>query len=261
MSGFQAIGIVLGVFPLTLAALKNHQEVATRLRLFSKMKLEYRKCSNELELQQLTFTRHLKQLLLPLIVDDEKVQELIDKPAGEAWRDASMVELLEKRLGDSFELYQEYIEGMNHVMDKLYHELALDDEFVQSKIAEAAKRTATVSRIKSVLGRDDLSFQLFRVKFSNGEPVRTKLFAELQTYNDKLDKLLDSSDRLSALEHQRTSRDQAKAIDSAICSFWIQANKLFKALVAAWKCHCREHCARLLLQHRATKSTELELLF
>lgn len=138
MSGFQAIGIVLGVFPLAITALENHQKVATRLRLFSKMKLEYKKCSNELELQQLTFMRHLKQLLLPLVVDNEKVQELIDKPAGEAWRDASMVELLEKRLGDSYELYQEYIKGMNYVMDKICNELALDDEFVQSKLLDTS---------------------------------------------------------------------------------------------------------------------------
>ncbi|KAJ4855290.1 uncharacterized protein T069G_10848 [Trichoderma breve] len=143
------------------------------------MKLEYRKCSNELKLQQLTFVRHLKQLLLPLVVDNEKVQELIDKPAGEAWRDASMVELLEKRLGDSYELYQECISGMNHVMDKLYHELALNDEFVQSKLLETPKRPATLSRIKSAFGRDDLSFQLFRIKFSNGESVRTSGFKQL----------------------------------------------------------------------------------
>ncbi|KAL6800375.1 hypothetical protein J3E68DRAFT_398122 [Trichoderma sp. SZMC 28012] len=56
-------------------------------------------------------------------------------PAGEAWMDASIVGLLEKRLGDSYQLYQEYIEGMNHVIDKLCHELALDDELVQSKLS------------------------------------------------------------------------------------------------------------------------------
>ncbi|KAF3076131.1 hypothetical protein CFAM422_001132 [Trichoderma lentiforme] len=261
MSGFQAIGIVLGVFPLAISALENHQKVAARLRLFSKMKLEYRKCSNELEFQQVTFVRHLKQLLLPLVIDNEKVQELIDKPAGEAWRDVSMVELLEKRLGDSYELYQEYISGMNHVMDKLYHELALNDESVQSKLLDTSKRPATVSRIRSALGRDDLSFQLFRIKFSNGESVRSKLFAELQAYNDKLDKLLDSSDRVSALEERKASRHQERAIDSAICSFWVQATKLFKALTATWKCHCTEHHTILPLQHRATKSVEFELLF
>ncbi|KAL7912178.1 hypothetical protein GGI35DRAFT_308706 [Trichoderma velutinum] len=253
MSGFQAIGIILGVFPLAITALENHQKVATRLRLFSKMKLEYRKCSNELELQQLTFIRHLKQLLLPLVTDNAKVQELIDKPAGEAWRDASMVELLEKQLGDSYELYQEYINGMNHVMEKIYHELALDDDFVQSKLLDTSKRPATVARIKSALGRDDLSFQLFRLKFSNGESVRSKLFAELQAYNDKLDKLLDSSDKVSALEQRKASRHQERAIDSAICSFWVQATKLFKALAATWKCHCIEHLTILPLQHRAKK--------
>ncbi|KAK4085501.1 uncharacterized protein Triagg1_491 [Trichoderma aggressivum f. europaeum] len=213
MSAWQATGVLFGVFPLVVAALENHQKLATRLKLFAKTKTEYMKCRNELTLQQLTFTRHLKRLLLPL-VDSEKVQELIDRPTGEAWRDASMVELLEKRLGDSFQLYQEYIEGMNHVMDELYHELALNDESVQSKLLDASqKRPATVSRIRSAFGKDDLSFQLFRLHFSNGESVRCKLFAELQAYNDKLDKLLDSSDKLSALEQRKFSREQETAID------------------------------------------------
>lgn len=100
-----------------------------------------------------------------------------------------------------------------------------------------------------------------RIKFSNGESVRSKLFAELQAYNDKLDKLLDSSGRVSALEERKASRHQERAIDSAICSFWVQATKLFKALAATWKCHCTEHRTILPLQHRATKSVDFELLF
>ncbi|KAL7945838.1 hypothetical protein V8C42DRAFT_352819 [Trichoderma barbatum] len=226
MSGFQAIGLVLGVFPLATAALENHRQIATRLKLFNEIKLEYRKCSNDLAFQELIFMGHLKRLLLPLFVDNEKVKELIAKPAGEAWKDVSMVELLQQRLGDSYELYQEYIK-------------------------------ATVARNKPPSGKDQLSFQLFRLKFSKGSSVRTNLFAELQAYNDKLEKLLHSSDELFALEQRRASRDQ----NSAICSFWIQAKKLFKALAAAWKCHCRDHFTRLLLQHRATKSTDFELLF
>ncbi len=118
-----------------------------------------------------------------------------------------------------------------------------------------------MSRIRSAFGKDDLSFQLFRLQFSNGESVRSKLFAELQAYNDKLDKLLDSSDKLSALEQRKFSREEEKAIDRTICSFWIQATKLFKALVATWNCRCIEHRTILPLQHKATKSVEFELLF
>lgn len=101
MSTWQATSILFEVSPLVVAALQNHQKLATSLMLFSKTEVEHRKCSNEIELKQLTFTRHLKRLLLPL-VDSEKVQELIDRSSGEAWRDTSMVELLGKMLGDSY---------------------------------------------------------------------------------------------------------------------------------------------------------------
>lgn len=155
MSGFDVAGIILGVFPLAITALEKYREVAVRLGLFNKIKLEYRKCSNELELQQLIFTRHLKQLLLPLVADNGKVQELINNPAGEAWKDASIVELLRTRLKDSYELYIEYMKGMEHVMDKLQKELAVDADFVQSKLADSSVSIASSgSRVETNSGRN-----------------------------------------------------------------------------------------------------------
>ncbi|KAK0730182.1 hypothetical protein B0H67DRAFT_651983 [Lasiosphaeris hirsuta] len=52
--------------------------MATRLGLFFKTK----KRRDDLELRQLLFTRHLKQLLLPLVVDDDKIKVLLAAPGG-----------------------------------------------------------------------------------------------------------------------------------------------------------------------------------
>lgn len=91
--------------------------------------------------------------------------------------------------------------------------------------------------------------------------MRKRLFAELQGYNDKLEKLLDSSDEDTQAMQKRTVRGNLTAIDSAICSFWVQARNLFRALALAFKCRCQQHDAKLLLQHRTGKAPDFEVIF
>jgi hypothetical protein len=118
------------------------------------------------------------------------------------------------------------------------------------------------ARMRGVISKEVRVFQLYKIKFSNGETVRKRLFGEIQSYNDKLEKLLDTSDKDAFLVQQRNVVAQTNAIDTAICSFWLQARKLFKALVSAWGCQCKaKHTTKLLLQHQTTKQPEFYLTF
>lgn len=104
-------------------------------------------------------------------------------------------------------------------------------------------------------------YQLYRLKFSNSEATRKRLFEELQAYNDKLDKLLDSSDEDARLTLKRAVGMQLNAIERATCTSWIQAGILFKALAAAWRCRCQRHEAKLLLEHRTSEKLEFHVVF
>jgi hypothetical protein len=107
-----------------------------------------------------------------------------------------------------------------------------------------------------------MEFQLYKVKFSNGEAVRKELFAQLQDYNDKLEKLLGNSDRDASLRRQRTSVQHKNSADGALCNFWTEASRLFGALASAWNCSCKaQHRTNLLLQHRTSKESEFSILF
>lgn len=117
------------------------------------------------------------------------------------------------------------------------------------------------SGLKSVTAKAE--FQLYKVKFSNGEAKRKELLGQLQEYNDKLEKLLSTSDRDAQLKKQRTAVQYKTSIDATLCSFWKQASKLFHALASAWNCTCAkdQHLAKLLLQHRTTKKAEFDIMF
>jgi len=106
---------------------------------------------------------------------------------------------------------------------------------------------------------DKLLFGLFRLKFSNNEVVRKRLFAELESYNTKLEKLLDSSDKDTQAIRRRTAA--TREVEGAICGFWVQARNIFKALGATFTCRCDQHAAKLLLQHRIKMSPDLDVIF
>ncbi|XXH01471.1 hypothetical protein Hte_007831 [Hypoxylon texense] len=107
-----------------------------------------------------------------------------------------------------------------------------------------------------------IEYQAYKVKFSNGESTRNDLFEELNSLNKRLNQLLSISDKEAQLIQERQASAVTSAIDSAICNFWKNANRLFEALTAAWRCSCQcQHSTRLLLQHRDTKMPEFNVFF
>lgn len=279
MSGLEIVGVVLGAFPLAITALDKYREVATRLGLWYKIKLEHKKCRDQLHFHRVTLTSHLRQLLLPLVVDDAMIEKLLSRPGGDEWKDDSIARLLEKRLRDSYQLYLDYIQGMERVMIELCEKLAADSVPVQdhlksvvSLVEQTSKHLASnslmqkapldKSRIKHAMTSEGRTFQLYRAKFSNGEAVRSKLFAELEDYNNKLEKLLDSSDKDTKLIQQRMDEARMIGIDMAIGGFWLNAARLFRVLASAWSCCCQElHHGKLQLQHRTTKKSDFNIIF
>ncbi|KAI0016564.1 hypothetical protein F4780DRAFT_797694 [Xylariomycetidae sp. FL0641] len=249
MSGLEVAGLVLGAFPLAISAVDKYRHATERLGLFYNIKLEHRKCRSELEYQQVVFKRNLNMLLLPLILDDIKVHQLLEEPNGDAWREEALAELLEERLQDSYAIYFAYIKGFQIAMNQLLKELAVDSSIIQDRLQVQ----------KSI--RHWQTYQRYKLKFSNGQAVRKKIFSELNDYNGKLEKLLESSDKEARLVQQRSQRNSIVANDDAICLFWKQATSLFKALVSVWNCHCQDHYARLLLEHRTTRDNQFEFLF
>lgn len=118
------------------------------------------------------------------------------------------------------------------------------------------------ARLRDAVSKDGREFQLYKAKFSNREAARKELFAQLQTHNDRLEKLLSNSDRDAQLKQQADSLRSATNIDPALCNFWKSSAKFFRALVSVWTCGCQEqHSARLLLQHRAAMKAVFSVTF
>ncbi|KAK3367735.1 hypothetical protein B0H63DRAFT_489708 [Podospora didyma] len=265
MSGIEVAGIVLGAFPVAIWALEQYRDVARVMGFWYEIRLEYQRSSNELKFHRLSFLRNLKQLLLPLMPDDAQLQRLISNPGGDAWKEPKIQNALEARLQDSYSLYLEILGEMQRVMQDLNHELAMDSEAVQSKVDEEkrCRPDGAASRFRKSFDRSSRGYQVFRAKFSIGERTRTRLFAEFQTYNDRLEKLMASSDVVSQLEESRQKQHLSSNLtttNTAMSKFWGNAEKLYRAFLGAWGCRCRDHhCAHLTLQHRSLTDQDFHL--
>ncbi|KAK1253288.1 hypothetical protein MKX07_001365 [Trichoderma sp. CBMAI-0711] len=189
MSGFEIAGIVLGAFPIAISALEGYRDLAKRLGLYYKIRLEYKNWLDELEINKIIFTRHLSQLLLPLIVDDEKIRELLSEPGGDCWKEESIAASLERRLQGSYQLYMQYIQYMKRTLDEINTELAIDSDWAK-RLLDHPQASSKRAILKGLITRDGLALHIHKFKLSNSDSIRKRLFDELKQNNDRLEMLL-----------------------------------------------------------------------
>ena len=139
MSGIELAGIVLGAFPLLISALEHYRETAEVLEDWWQIKKEYKKCKNEIKVQELAFENNLERFLLPLIVDDHDIAALIADPGGDKWKDPGLEVKLKDRLPKSYELFLDTISDINATMDGLKDELGIRREGFQQGLTSKSE--------------------------------------------------------------------------------------------------------------------------
>ena len=133
MSGIEIAGLLLGAFPLLISALEHYRKSAKVLEDWWQIKREYKKCINELKVQEMAFQNNLEKFLLPLIVDDDEIATLMNDPGGIRWKEQELEKKLENRLPKSYNLFVDTIEEIRTVMDFLKDELG----FSRAKFQES----------------------------------------------------------------------------------------------------------------------------
>jgi hypothetical protein len=107
----------------------------------------------------------------------------------------------------------------------------------------------------------NMEFQAKRIKFTVRKSSRERLFAQLENANERMRKLLASSDQTSAARQQGTTNKASYMINRKINEFWRHAKRLHEALSSAWRCGCVSHITNLGLEHRTSDKVEFDVLF
>ena len=259
MSGLEIVGVVLGAFPLIITALEHWREVARVGGFYIQIRKEYNKCLRGVQFHQIQYKQNLRMLLLPIVNDPNEIDRLIRDPGGRDWSSSTLQKDLEGRLHDSLPMYMGIIDDMGAVLEELTEELSLDKSTIQTKLAPPDSKKDTKPSSPQPLRKPSkfsplkskLDYQKFRLKFSLNEPVRKELFTQLKNCNERLEKLLDTSDKLSSLKNAAPTKiKQNYTLETAFKKIRYKSEVLFKALQDAWQCSCQEyHFANLRLEH------------
>ncbi|KAK5006941.1 hypothetical protein LTR28_005871 [Elasticomyces elasticus] len=148
MTGVEIAGLLLGSFPVLISALEHYNETRNVLEQWWEIKRQYKKCRRSIELHQLLYLCNLERFLLPIIVSDEEIKELVSAPLGSRWKDPELEKTLQSRLPPrAYNVYLETITEMNEVMRDLQKELGLDKVHFQAEIAEAQVYSKSVALV------------------------------------------------------------------------------------------------------------------
>ncbi|KAH8730696.1 hypothetical protein GQ44DRAFT_699698 [Phaeosphaeriaceae sp. PMI808] len=265
MSGLEIVGVVLATFTVIISSLEHWRDVAKVNDFWWNIRKEYAKCRSDVIYHEIVYKRNIKELLLPLATDVE-IGILLKDPGGTGWSHPTLQTLLENRLEESYQVFKDIMLRMNTTTTILQKELCFDGASVQEALVSVNdnKLQQTPSRLssKSTLIKGKISYQKFRVKFSLGESARNELFAQLEEGNSRLQTLLSTGNRLSALQsHQRIDKKPTIAYEQILQTIWRSSDVLFKALQKAWHCQCQDyHFAHLRLEHRTTAAICFELI-
>ncbi|KAJ4350325.1 uncharacterized protein N0V89_008946 [Didymosphaeria variabile] len=272
MNGLEVAGVVLGAFPLLISGIEHWRDVAKVGGFYWWIRKEHTRCQRDCQFHEILYKNNLRELLLPLIPHANQVAELIADPGGQRWGDMALQERLEGRLHESYQLYQSIIAEMNEITEDLKKELCLDKEIVQNRLLPPdAKRQnsnqspnpqASARLWKLSVAKGRLDYEWFRTRFSLGEKNRNDLFNRLKECNERLEKLLSSNDRVSALQNAAPGyTKQTCVLESAFKMVSKKSDLLFKALQNAWQCSCQQyHFANLRLEHRTLTEICFEIV-
>ncbi|KAI1657022.1 hypothetical protein F4813DRAFT_88770 [Daldinia decipiens] len=249
MSTFEVVGLVLGAFSGAIEACRLLREAYRRIQIARRIRIEYTDCEQTLKCQKAAFLGRLRRLLLPLPRDDIQINDLLSDPGGSIWKDRTVADHIESRLGkEKYELVMHHIQKFHYVIEILREILRLDS---------ASLHDYLINRNSSApyLSREWIDAQIYTVSFCNGGTSRAELFEELEQLNTRLGELLSEIDVETEYERLLTNNPD-------ICGFWVNADTLFKTITLVWdECCKKEHLARLLLQHRTSQDTDFSMFF
>lgn len=280
MSGIEIAGLVLGAFPLLLAALDRYREGAEVLTDWWRIQRAYKRCKQDLEYHRILFEGNIERFLLPLVVDENELKHLIADPAGRDWEDKTMEQRLRERLPKAYYVFLDIIGDINQLMEALKAELGVQNKHFQAMVKnvrihcqtwpqdyflimgqDSTTMTANMTRT-DLLSISNMEFQAKRIKFSLKKSSRERLFKQLQEANDRMRNLLESSDQIAAARRDRESKKPGSRVNRKFNEFWQHAKRLHEILTQAVRtCTCPTHVANLQLQHRSCDNIEFDILF
>lgn len=132
MSGFEIVGVVFGVLPILIEAVKVYSDVASSFHTFRHYSKEVRTVQIQFKCHHGIFINECR-LLLSLIEDERGAKDMLDDGADQRWTSKQMNDKLNEVLKDNFDLCRSIIEASKEIVDGIREDLKTFDVLVEGK--------------------------------------------------------------------------------------------------------------------------------
>jgi hypothetical protein len=126
MSGIEIAGLVLGAIPLVLASLEFYADGIAVTKRYLKFKHEFKSMLVELKTENTMCINSITMLLIG-VVKPKEMNDFLEDPCGDKWKDPKFEKKLKERLGTTYESYLDTITEMNNVAIVFKQRLKLND--------------------------------------------------------------------------------------------------------------------------------------
>ena len=264
MSGIELAGLVVGAFPLAVTAMEHYQETAKAAGTFWRIRTVYRKDYRSVTFCQTKLKLHMEELLGPLVSVDitdnlDLCLELLQKPGCDGWIDKSSSNPLEARLRHCYKPYQDTMEELHLLMEKLNKDFKTQNAHFGKLVSDkspASPRDDFRTKVRTLA--KDAAFQGPKLLYSINFSQREAILHEVENYIDRLKELLQAIDRVSASSQARQSVQRLGSW-KPLLQYWRHAHRMYRLVSAAMKCSCRSHCALIWLRQYAESPASLRL--
>ena len=127
MSGIEAAGIALAVFPILVGGLNQFVTGIETMHRWRHYKVKLEQYATSLESAMAFFLNTLEELLDNIVPSDEEIQSLLREPRGPLWRRREYDERLRKRLDRSYSSYQKTISKLVRDIESMCEKLGVDN--------------------------------------------------------------------------------------------------------------------------------------
>ncbi|KAK3401309.1 hypothetical protein B0T20DRAFT_430215 [Sordaria brevicollis] len=166
MSGLEVAGLVLGVLPLAIKALRTYKDIMADMK---GVPSDLANLIGDLETEMLRL-RTSCELLLEQIVPFEDIDDYLDNPLSARWQKSAVNNKLRNRLSDSYPKFEEKVRDIQAVGLDLQRKLRLREDMLDQ--LQVNRRKATILRVwKAKVGftlkKKDYNDIITRLKSAN----------------------------------------------------------------------------------------------
>jgi hypothetical protein len=221
MSGFEAIGLVLGVWPLVINGLQLYKA--------AKNGQGWDPLCDEFRVEELIYIDCVRHLLAADVSEGDLLQLTTrDKPSKHLWKDPALQKSLEKRLGpERTTIVLKTLPEMKTILSSLAEKFTVHENTVESSHSK-------------------ISRSIHKIKFALPQASMKESLRKLHVYNARLQRLLTNCTSAGYPAQGRLPKTSPRLAPGVLRKITTHANELHDAICEGFNCPCRNpHEARL----------------